>query len=416
MKMKMRLLFASLALLILAGCQGTPQMLGGDWSESQRVEFQNILKEDKYASICGLEPMYDAYLKDPKDEVLTQLMMGYTKNLANSCINVAAFKAKYGSNPKSFYDVDIQKVSDEAVKAELKSGKSIEDIFKPYIPTHPQFAKLLSHYHQMKGSGDKAKINKLKLNIERTKLMRLNHWDTYVFVNVPEFKFRLFEGTKQTMEFPVVVGMQSWQTPIFCSQMKYIVLNPTWNVPDNIARDELIPIIARDPSYLSRNNMIVRRDYNPDSTPVDPKSVDWKQYIGKGNKGKGIPYKIIERSSSRNALGTVKFMFPNKFSVYMHDTQAKKLFAKSFRAYSHGCIRLSQPQKLLNLVSNKYTSIPFDAVNKKAKSKKTCYVTLKTYINVQTAYLTAYVDGSGKLNFFDDVYSFDKRQTMKGSL
>jgi len=414
--MKIRLLFLSIAILLFAGCSRTPVILGGDWSSSQEEEFLNILKEDKYASICGLEPMYAAYIKEPHDEILTKLMIEYTKNLANSCISTAYINSSARLNPKRYFEVDIQKVSDEAIKAELKAGKTIEEILTPYIPTNPQFQRLLTHYHQMKGSSDKENLKKVKLNIERTKIMKQHNWDTYVFVNVPEFKFRLCEGKKVSMNFPVIVGMKSWQTPIFSSTMKYIVLNPTWNVPDNIARDEIIPKLVRNPNYLASQNMIVRRDYDPDSEPIDPKSINWKQYTSKEYKTKGIPYKIIEKSSSRNALGTVKFMFPNKFSVYMHDTQTKKLFASSVRAYSHGCIRLSQPKELLKHVSSRYTSIPYDGVEKQAKSKKICHVGLKNHIQVQIAYFTALVDETGKLIFLNDIYGFDAQQAMKGTL
>ena len=162
--------------------------------------------------------------------------------------------------------------------------------------------------------------------------------------------------------------------------------------------------------------MVVRRDYNIDSEPVDPKSVDWKLYLTKEYKHKNLPFKLIQRSSNRNALGTVKFMFPNRFSVYMHDTQSKSLFKRKKRAYSHGCIRLSQPKALLKHVANSYTSGGFDAVQKRSKTKKTNYVNLKQQIPVNIVYFTAYVDEGGALHFFDDVYGFDASQKMKGSL
>jgi len=248
------------------------------------------------------------------------------------------------------------------------------------------------------------------------KIVKPSNWDTYVLINAPEYKFRLFEGGAKSMEFAVVVGKRSWQTPIFSSTLKYIVLNPAWNVPDNIARDEIIPKIVRNIGVLKRKNMVVRKDYNIDSTPVDPKSVDWKLYLTPEYKKKALPYKLIQKASNRNALGTVKFMFPNRFSVYMHDTQAKSLFGRDARAYSHGCIRLSKPQKLLEHISTNYSSKSFSTVQKIASTKKTSYLNLDRYIPVKITYLTAYVKEDGSLSFFSDMYGFDSSQRVKGSM
>jgi len=125
-----------------------------------------------------------------------------------------------------------------------------------------------------------------------------------------------------------------------------------------------------------------------------------------------LPYKIIEKSSSRNALGRVKFMFPNRFSVYMHDTNMKKLFQYSQRAYSHGCIRLEQPLRLLGHLSTFYTKKKFEEVGEILKTKKTTYVALATYIPVHIVYLTAYVD-NGMVNFFADIYGFDRMMKLR---
>ncbi|HHD74901.1 MAG TPA: L,D-transpeptidase, partial [Nitratifractor sp.] len=126
---------------------------------------------------------------------------------------------------------------------------------------------------------------------------------------------------------------------------------------------------------------------------------------------KSLPYKIIEQASSRNALGRGKCMFPNRLSVYMHDTNNKKLFSRDYRAYSHGCIRLEKPLKLLGHVSSFYTKQSFDQVGTILKNKKTGYVNLQQKIPVHIVYLTAYVE-NGVVNFFNDVYGFDKMQKL----
>jgi len=419
MNMKIRLLWTFIVALFVGGCV-SPGLSKHGWGYSQKNDFLEILKTDKYASLCELESTYNTYLQTKEPALLNKLIVGYTKNLANSCIDLTSFNASQRSQrakkTKTHYEIHTQSVSASSVMGQLQSGKSIEDILAPYIPESPQFHKLLEHYHRMKATGDTAKLSKVKLNIERTKIMKPSNWDTYVLINAPEYKFRMFEGGAKSMEFAVVVGKRSWQTPIFSSTLKYIVLNPAWNVPDNIARDEIIPKIVRNIGVLKRKNMVVRKDYNIDSTPVDPKSVNWKLYLTPAYKKKALPYKLIQKASNRNALGTVKFMFPNRFAVYMHDTQAKSLFGRDARAYSHGCIRLAKPQKLLEHISTNYSSKSFSAVQKIAGTKKTNYLNLNRHIPVRITYLTAYVKEDGSLSFFSDMYGFDSSQRVKGAI
>ncbi|NKQ40198.1 MAG: L,D-transpeptidase family protein [Sulfurovum sp.] len=418
--MKYKILWAIIATFFLGGCVVTdPYLSKSGWKYSQQSELLEILKTDKYASLCELRPIYEKYLQNKNPKLFNKLLVGYVQNLANSCISVSSFKAsqraKKAGKTKTHYEIQMQSAKASSIMLQLQSGKSIEDILKPYIPTSPQFNRLLLYYHSMRSGGDSKQLQKVKLNIERTKLMKPSSWSTFVLINVPEYKFRLFEMGGKKMEFAVVVGNKKWQTPIFTSTLKYVVLNPTWNVPDNIARDELIPKIIRNPNILKRKNMVVRKDYNINSPHVDPRSVNWKLYLTKAYKKKNLPHKLIQKSSGRNALGTVKFMFPNRFAVYMHDTQAKSLFKKKHRAYSHGCIRLSKPQKLLKHVSNNYTSHGFDTINKRSNTKKTNYINLKQHIPVKIVYLTAYVDEGGTLKFFNDVYGFDSSQKLRGT-
>jgi len=418
--MKLKLLWATIGLFFLSGCAANMGPHTGGWGYSQKSDLLDILETDKYASLCELKPTYEKYLETKDQKLLNKLLVGYVQNLANSCINLNAFKAsqraKRANKTKTHYEIQLQSARAGTIMSQLQAGKSIEDILSPYIPTSPQFKRLLSHYHAMRSGGDSAQLRKVKLNIERTKLMKPKQWSTYVLINVPEYKFRLFEGGSKTMEFNVIVGKRAWQTPIFSSTLKYVVLNPNWNVPDNIARDEIIPILVRNPNYLKRKNMVVRKDYNIASKSVNPKSVDWKRYLTKEYKKKALPFKLIQRSSGKNALGTVKFIFPNSFSVYMHDTQSKSLFRHESRAYSHGCIRLAEPKRLLEHISNNYTSQGFAEIQKRSGTKKTNYVNLTQQIPVRIVYFTAYVDEGGALHFYNDIYGFDTSQKMKGSL
>ena len=409
MKLRYALPLSLSAAFILSGCGGSGFLgIGGDWSSSQKDEFLQILQEDKYSSVCDMQDMINQYQSTKDDKILSKILVKYTENLANGCIDQESFQraldAKRAQGINTYYEFYNEYVNSSDILEKLKKGESVKSILEPYVPQMPQFFPLIDAYNSAISPVQKYKI---KLNIERVKLLKPTGWDTYVLINVPEYKFRLFENGQKSLEFKVVVGKPTWQTPIFSSTLKYITVHPTWNVPDNIARKEIIPAIIKDPSYLRRHNMVVKRDYAPDSPTVNPSKINWREYLKPEWADKELPYKIIEKSSSRNALGRVKFMFPNRFSVYMHDTNMKKLFVYPQRAFSHGCIRLEQPLRLLGHLSTFYTKQKFDEVGEILKAKKTKYVSLAQKIPVHIVYLTAYVD-NGVVNFFNDIYGFDK--------
>jgi hypothetical protein len=409
MKLNYGIFTAITASFFIAGCGGSG--VGGlatnkGWNDTQKQEFLNILQQDSYSSICDLNGMYAQYQQTKDDKILSKLLVEYTKNLANGCIDIDKFKsALRAKNPNASYEFYEDYVSSSEIMSKLGSGASIKSILEPYVPSMPQFYPLINAYNNASSPVAKYKI---KQNIERVKLMKPDGWDsTYVMINVPEYKFRLFENGQKTMEFNVIVGRPSWPTPIFSSLMKYITVHPTWNVPDNIARKEEIKRIIRDKSYLKRHHMVVKKDYSPDSPTVDPSKINWKEYLKPEWENKELPYKIIEQSGSHNALGRVKFMFPNRYSVYMHDTNNKKLFSYQQRAFSHGCVRLQKPLKLLGHLSTFYTKEKFEEVGQILKAKKTKYVSLAQKIPVHIVYLTAYVE-NGMVNFFPDIYGYDK--------
>ncbi|NPA50891.1 MAG: L,D-transpeptidase family protein, partial [Epsilonproteobacteria bacterium] len=276
------------------------------WSSSQKKEFIEILNEDRYSSICDLTPMIEQYKKTKDEKVLTKILLGYTQNLANGCIDIDYFQSKLQEQKakgiNTHYEFYEEYVNEQDILNRLQKGESIENILATYEPQIPQFRKLIEAYDYTESPTLKHKI---KINIERTKLLYPDGWDTYVLINVPEYKFRFFENGEKVLEFKVIVGKPTWQTPIFSSMLKYITVNPTWNVPDNIARKEIIPRIVKDINYLKRNNMVVKRDYGLDSPTINPKKVNWKEYLKPEWEDRELPYKIIELASSKNALGRV---------------------------------------------------------------------------------------------------------------
>jgi len=207
-------------------------------------------------------------------------------------------------------------------------------------------------------------LRKIKKNmeIERVALPKPSN---YVLVNIPEFKMHYYENFEPILNMKVVVGKRKQRTPVFSRKMKYIVKNPRWNVPDNIYRKEYAHKSAEE---LRKKGLV----YNSNG-------------------------KLYQPSGRRNALGVVKFLFPNKYNVYMHDTPSKYLFNRTVRAYSHGCIRLEKPLALLNQLGYKYTN------------RKNTWITLKNKIPVFVEYHTAWVNDEGIVQFSPDIYGYEKK-------
>ena len=391
--MKIRILLTILFALVLSGCVGPKDPSG--WHSSQKSQFLKILKQDKYLSICNEQALYQQVKSSGNTQLMTKLLVAYTDNLANGClVNAKGFNAYR------------QKVTTADIQRQLNAGQSIEKILKPYVPEYRQFNALIARYHS---TSDPKLKRKIRMNIERVKLMKPGLGKTYGLVNIPEFKVRVIENDKTSVDMKVVVGKPKNQTPVFSQDLKYIVLNPTWNVPDSIARNEIIPKTLRNPGYLKSHRLVVRKDYDLGSPAQSFNPSLARKYVG----GEGpVPFKFIEVPSNRNALGRVKFIFPNQHSVYMHDTPAKSLFKRKTRAFSHGCVRLEKPKYMLEYLSKNYTAHDYADVIGKYNSMKTHYLKIVKRLPVHTAYLTTYVEDDGKLISFGDIYGFDKSQSL----
>ena len=410
----MRVLLAAAFALLLSGCVGTPDSEG--WHSSQKDEFLTIVEQDKYASLCDQRALYEK-VKESEDSILmSKLLVAYANNLANSCIDIPSFKAAQNERKsrtfKTHYEIYRQKVDPQHIKMQLQAGQSIEQILKPYIPSYREWDRLLKAYKslQRQEDADPVLVHKVRLNLERVKLLKPETSPNYALVNIPEFRVRIIENGKTAVSMKVVVGKTRMQTPIFGEDLKYIVVNPQWNVPDSIARNEVIPKTLKNPDYLKKQRLVIRRDYNLDSPALSFNSVNPQAYVG----GKGpVPFKFIEPPSKRNGLGRVKFLFPNNHSVYMHDTQSKHLFKRKVRTYSHGCVRLERPHEMLKYIIEHYTSTSWEKAKEEYESLKTHYIALTKRLPVHTAYFTTYIDDDGKLKVFKDIYGYDRLQKLK---
>lgn len=234
----------------------------------------------------------------------------------------------------------------------------------------------------------KDRIEQILINMERMRWLPETPAPTRIVANIPEFRIHVFEDGKKAFDMDIVVGKQGNNTVIFNNQLKYIVFSPYWNVPASIVRNEILPAMNSNPNYLASQNM-----------------------EQEGERG-GLPV-IRQRPGPGNALGRVKFLFPNNHNIYFHDTPAKSLFSREKRAFSHGCMRLADAEKMAQYLLRNDPEWSPEKIRAAMNASTEKWVTLKTPIPVYVSYFTAWVDGDGLLNFREDIYQHDARMAER---
>ena len=243
------------------------------------------------------------------------------------------------------------------------------------------------------------RIKQIMVNMERLRWFPEEIESNFLIINIPEFKLHVFENYNEIWKTKVVVGKEATKTSVFKGNISQIILNPYWNVPNSIIRNEMLPILKRNSSYLSKNNMEVLLG----NKVINPYAINWKNYK------KNIPFAIRQKPGVGNALGKIKFVFPNNFSIYLHDTPSKNLFNENKRAFSHGCIRVQEPRKLALYLLRNTENWNEGKVDTILKTNSLVTIPIKPTVPVYIVYFTAWVDSSGALNFRDDMYGLDKQ-------
>ncbi|WP_415407647.1 L,D-transpeptidase family protein [Sulfurovum sp. CS9] len=247
------------------------------------------------------------------------------------------------------------------------------------------------------------KVAQIKLNINRMKWLKRDSERYRIFVNIPAFRMYVFDKQKQIQSMKVIVGKKRHETPVFYNRVRSIVLNPYWRIPRSIIRNELVPKLKKNRHYLIKNHIELHTGYSEHSPRVNSLKVNWHKY------GRKLPpYKFMQSPGVTNALGKVKYLFPNKFAVYMHDTNAKSLFKKDIRAFSHGCVRLDKPFKLLETFSTIDAKVDFQKAEKILEHNRKTPIRLAKSIPIDMVYLTTWVNTEGTIEFRDDIYGYDK--------
>jgi murein L,D-transpeptidase YcbB/YkuD len=243
------------------------------------------------------------------------------------------------------------------------------------------------------------RIDQIRANLERLRWYAGNPGGRYIMVNIPSFSVMYVQDHAVRWNSRVIVGKPDLQTPIFRAEMQYLILNPHWVIPSGILVKEAIPAIRKDVKYLSKNQLTV---VDNKGKPVDPAQVNWSEY-----QNGGLPYRLVQASGDDGSLGRIKFMMPNQFTVYMHDTPTKPLFERTRRAYSHGCVRVDRPFELAELVLQDPVKWNLKKIEEAVNTGKTRIVNLPVRVPVYFMYQTAFSDGDA-VAFRVDVYNRDK--------
>jgi murein L,D-transpeptidase YcbB/YkuD len=354
-----------------------------------------------YPYLTGLIPMEKRYRKLIKLLKSYRLMskfptIPYTKKVlekGDRAGRIELIKQRLqisGDYPK---DKDIDSSFDSAlVEASLSYQK------RYLLKENGKIDKTMTYYLNQPVKNN---IQAIITNLDKTKLYAKRFENEYVEVNVPDFNLRYYKDDEIILKTGLVVGRIDRPTPLFHNAIRYLVLNPTWTIPDNLIKRDLIHVLRENPKYLEENNIHVFS--GEEEVKVSQAKLDRYE-----NSKKRVPYRFVQFPGDNNALGRVKFMFPNKYAVYLHDTDNKSLFPRRYKVYSSGCMRVEHPFDLADtLLEHSKVSYSRSAIEKILKTNKPTGITLTKPIPVHILYFTVYEE-DGLAYFKNDIYLYDK--------
>jgi len=245
------------------------------------------------------------------------------------------------------------------------------------------------------------RIQQIEVNLERWRWLPETLGSPHVRVNIAGFDLRVVEDGTDRLRMRVVVGQTYRQTPVFSDQISYLVFNPYWHVPHSIATKDKLPDFRRDPSRISTQGFEVFRGWGANATQIDPSTIDWSTL-----SASSFPYRLRQRPGPQNALGQVKFMFPNAHSVYLHDTPTRSLFSQAERGFSSGCIRVEHPLDLATVLLRYNEGWTRERIESTVRGDTEQTVLLTQKVPVHLLYWTAWVE-SDTVHFRRDVYDRD---------
>ena len=324
--------------------------------------------------------------------------------LTYTYLQYAADLLGWSGNPKAI-DTNWVRADNKAdlagQLAKATSSHQVRETLEELAPTHPQYKGLQAALARERQSPT-GHLDQIRMNLVRWRWMPRELGDRYVFVNVPAYQMQVMDGGKPVLAMRVIVGDPEHQTPLFSDEMTTIVFSPNWNVPESIIRREMLPKLVDDPGFLQRQNIQV---VGTSGQVIDQNAVDWYDESALAR------LRFRQEPGPKNALGLVKFQFPNPFDVYMHDTPQDALFNKEHRALSHGCIRLENPMALAQYVLRDKPDWTTEKITAAMNAGKEQAFPLKEHLPVHIGYFTAWVNPDGSVTYTDDPYNLDETQS-----
>lgn len=257
--------------------------------------------------------------------------------------------------------------------------------------------RTLARLNALREKGPVVRLRKLELNMERLRWMPRDFGHEHFLVNQPAYEVYLVRDGKTVWKSRVVIGKPTNQTAFFSDVMEYMEFNPYWGVPQSIITKEMMPKLLRDPGWLDKQGYEL---YDRKGRRISSWDVPWEEYAGK----RKVPFDVRQPPGEKNALGRMKFMFPNAHAIYMHDTPMRHLFKRRKRAFSHGCVRVAKPWEMAKLV----TGLSEKEIHRHVDSGKNHKLILPRKIPVHLAYFTAWPDDQGRIHYYEDVYGRDR--------
>jgi murein L,D-transpeptidase YcbB/YkuD len=377
-------------------------------------QWKDLVQQLKYSEAHGLTPAryHVAEFEQLREQSQTKLrgtqfpeerVPELDARMTYAYLQYAADLLGWTHNPREVHAQWLTDAKKEDLAARLTdaiSGNHVRDSLEELAPTHPQYkglqAALIGEKTTPTGHADQ-----IRMNLERWRWAPRHLGERYILVNVPAYILQVNEADRPVLSMRVIVGDPEHQTPLFSDEMTYVVFSPYWNIPPGILRDETLPRVARDPDFLRRNNIEVVGTSGNDSE-IDPASIDWS------DESITRHLRFRQRPGDDNALGLVKFVFPNHFDVYLHDTPTDRLFFKETRALSHGCIRIEDPIAMAKYVMRDQPQWPEARIREAMDARREQHVKLKTPIPVHIGYWTAWVAPDGRtVTYTDDPYGID---------
>ncbi len=248
------------------------------------------------------------------------------------------------------------------------------------------------------------RLQQIDANLERWRWLPDSLGDTYILVNIAGYELIMVENGQETMRQRVIVGQPYRQTPVFSDRIRYLVFNPTWTVPRRLMIEDQLPVIRRDPGYLDRLGFKVYQGWGANRVEIDPATIDWDS-LTKNN----FPYQLVQQPGPQNAVGQVKFMFPNQYDVYLHDTPGQYLFSRMDRTLSSGCIRVERPFELANKLLEGNSDWDHRGIQEALQSSEPINAILRNPVPVHLQYWTVWVDRAGTYQFREDIYGRDRQ-------